>query len=76
MFELRFDERKCVACRTGNCLAKCQYMDIDRDTAKAEMVKIFNGEDSFVLHDCVTCYACEDVMPARNIVKWGTTPSI
>jgi len=66
MFELRFDERKCVACRTGNCLAKCQYMDIDRDTAKAEMVKIFNGEDSFVLHDCVTCYACEEYCEMGN----------
>lgn len=66
MFELRFDERKCAACQTGDCLTRCQYMDIDKDTAKAEMRKIINGEDSFVLHDCVTCYACEEYCKMGN----------
>lgn len=66
MFELRFDERKCSACQTGDCLTRCQYMDIDKDTAKAEMRKIINGEDSFVLHDCVTCYACEEYCKMGN----------
>jgi ferredoxin len=41
-------------------------MDIDRDTAKREILKIAHGEDSFVLHDCVTCYACEEYCPAHN----------
>jgi Fe-S oxidoreductase len=41
-------------------------MDIDRDTAKAEILKIAHGEDSFVLHDCVTCYACEEYCPVNN----------
>lgn len=66
MFELGFDERKCSACQTGDCLTRCQYMDIDKDTAKAEMRKIINGEDSFVLHDCVTCYACEEYCKMGN----------
>ena len=66
MYELRFDERKCMACKTCDCLTKCQYMDIDRDTAKTEMMKIINGEDSFVLHDCVTCYACEEYCKMGN----------
>ena len=66
MLELRFDEKKCLACRTCDCLTKCQYMDIDRDTAKIEMGKIINREDSFVLHDCVTCYACEEYCRMGN----------
>ena len=66
MFELKFDERKCSACQTCDCLTKCQYMDLDIDTAKTEMRKIINGEDSFVLHDCVTCYACEEYCKMGN----------
>ncbi len=66
MFELAFDENKCFACDTNDCLTKCQYMDIDGDTAKAEIEKIINMEDSFVLHDCVTCYACEEYCPNGN----------
>jgi len=41
-------------------------MDIDRDTAKREILKIAHSEDSYVLHDCVTCYACEEYCPAHN----------
>jgi len=41
-------------------------MDIDKDTAKTEIQKIINGEDSFVLHDCVTCYACEEYCERGN----------
>lgn len=66
MYKLKFDENKCLRCTTQNCLTKCQYMDIDRDTAKEEILKIAHGEDSFVLHDCVTCYACEEYCPANN----------
>jgi Fe-S oxidoreductase len=66
MYELKFDERQCLSCATQDCLTKCQYMDIDRDTAKKEILKIAHGEDSFVLHDCVTCYACEEYCPVNN----------
>ncbi len=66
MYELRFDERKCWACQTYDCLTKCQYMDIDRDTAKIEIRKIINGEDSFVLHQCATCYGCEEYCKMEN----------
>jgi len=41
-------------------------MDIDRDTAKVEMEKMINGEDSFVLHECATCYACEEYCKRGN----------
>jgi len=66
MYSLKFDEDVCKTCPTGDCLVKCQYLDVDKDTAIAEMVKIGQGEDSFVLHDCVTCYACEEYCRRGN----------
>lgn len=66
MYELKFDENECLSCTTQDCLTKCQYIKIDRDTAKEEILKIARGEDSFVLHDCVTCYACEEYCAVNN----------
>jgi len=66
MFELQFDAKKCLACKTCDCLTKCQYMEIDADTAREEIRKICNGQDSFVLHDCATCYACEEYCKMGN----------
>jgi Fe-S oxidoreductase len=66
MFELSFDKRKCLSCRACDCLTKCQYIDLDRDKARLEWQKIIKGEDSFVLEDCVTCYACEEYCPSGN----------
>lgn len=66
MSKLKFDENECLSCTTQDCLTKCQYMDMDRDTAKKEILKIAHGEDSFVLHNCVTCYACEEYCPVGN----------
>jgi Fe-S oxidoreductase len=66
MYALKFNESECLSCATQDCLTRCQYMDIDRDTAKTEILRIARGEDSFVLHDCVTCYACEEYCPVNN----------
>ncbi|MCJ8501838.1 (Fe-S)-binding protein [Desulfatitalea alkaliphila] len=66
MFNLRFDENKCLACETHDCLTRCQYMAMDIPTAKAEMEKLIQGRESRVLHDCVTCYACEEYCPLGN----------
>ena len=66
MYALKFDEQKCLRCPTQACLTKCQHMDIDKDSAREEILKIARGEDSFVLHDCVTCYACEEYCPMSN----------
>lgn len=55
-----------MTCQTQACLTKCQYLEIDRDSAQKEILKIAHGEDSFVLHDCVTCYACEEYCPMGN----------
>ena len=66
MFKLKFAKEMCVTCPTFDCLVKCQYMDIDKDLAKTEITRMISGEDSFVLHDCVTCYACEEYCTRGN----------
>jgi Fe-S oxidoreductase len=35
----------------------------DIEAARAEITKIINGEDSFVLKECVTCFACDEYCP-------------
>jgi Fe-S oxidoreductase len=66
MYSLQFDVKTCLACPTQDCLTKCQHMTIDRETAKREILKIAEGVDSFILHDCVTCYACEEYCSFGN----------
>jgi len=66
MYALKFDEDVCRTCPTGDCLVKCQYLNADKETAVSEMVKIAQGKDSFVLNDCVTCYACEEYCKRGN----------
>jgi ferredoxin len=66
MYRLKFDENLCKTCPTCDCLVKCQYMDLKVDEAKEEMIKIINGDDSFVLQDCITCYGCEEYCTRGN----------
>ena len=66
MSKLKFDDRMCEACPTYDCLVRCQYINIDIRTARTEMKKTINGEDSFVLNDCATCYACEEYCERGN----------
>jgi Fe-S oxidoreductase len=66
MFELKFDRTVCEDCTTVDCLVRCQYMDFDIEDAKREIMKLINGEDSVVLHECVTCYACEEYCKRGN----------
>jgi Fe-S oxidoreductase len=66
MTPLRFNPDLCFACGTCDCLVKCQHLDIGPEQAREEMAKIIRKEDSFVLHDCVTCYACEEYCPYGN----------
>ena len=49
MVRLKFDENLCINCQTSDCLVKCQFIDIDRETAHQEVMKIIKGEDSSVL---------------------------
>ena len=66
MYTLKFDINRCKTCPTGDCLVKCQYMDLEKTEATNEMIKIAEGVDSPVLHDCVTCYACEEYCRRGN----------
>jgi Fe-S oxidoreductase len=66
MIKLNFDKNKCLVCKTHACLTKCQYLDMDAEEAGAEMEKIIAGKDSRVLHECRTCYACEEYCPMGN----------
>lgn len=65
-FKLNFDQKLCETCPTYDCLVRCQYMNIDKDEAKIEVQKMIRGEDSFVLRQCVTCYACEEYCKRGN----------
>ena len=66
MQELRFDPEICARCTSCDCVMKCQYIEYDLETARQEHEKLVAGEDSSILHDCVTCYACEEYCPFGN----------
>ena len=66
MAELKFKEEVCNTCPTIDCLMKCQYIHLEKEAAREEMLKLVRGEDSSVLKDCVTCYACEEYCPRGN----------
>jgi hypothetical protein len=66
MYALQFDETKCLDCHDQDCLTKCQYIEIDHNRVREEMLKMARGEDSFVLRECVTCYGCEEYCPMGN----------
>lgn len=66
MYELNTDGKTCEDCQTCDCLIRCQYIDLDLETARQEKQRILNGEHSRVLQECVTCYACEEYCPHQN----------
>ena len=66
MYELQYDPEICAGCQTIDCLMNCQYMDLDLETARTEKQRILNNEDSDVIRNCVTCYACEEYCPNGN----------
>ncbi|MEW6669476.1 MAG: heterodisulfide reductase-related iron-sulfur binding cluster [Thermodesulfobacteriota bacterium] len=66
MTGLRFDPQVCMTCETRDCIRRCQYVRLDRERAGEEIGKILRGEDSILLTECVTCFACEEYCPRRN----------
>jgi len=66
MYEIKYDPEVCLQCETLDCLTRCQYMDVDLESAGKERRRILKGEDSRVLRDCLTCYACEEYCPSNN----------
>ncbi len=63
---LKYDPEICAKCETFDCLVRCQYMDLDLENARKERQRILAGEDSRVLAECATCYACEEYCPYGN----------
>jgi Fe-S oxidoreductase len=66
VYELKYDPEVCNKCETFDCLTRCQYMDLDLEAAKEERRRIIGKEDSPVLSECATCYACEEYCPHDN----------
>ncbi|MHA1491839.1 MAG: heterodisulfide reductase-related iron-sulfur binding cluster [Promethearchaeota archaeon] len=59
-----FDKNNCVKCEKVDCLTRCQWINFDDiDSARDEITKMINGEESFVLKECVTCFACDEYCP-------------
>ena len=56
-----FDLGKCVQC--GECLATCQWNDLDQESGAVAMAKMINGETTAALESCITCYACNEYCP-------------
>jgi Fe-S oxidoreductase len=67
VLKLKFSENACTKCPTTDCMMKCQYISFDsREDAHEEWMKVVHGEDSRILHQCVTCYACEEYCKRGN----------
>jgi len=67
MYRLNHDEGLCANCLAVACLMKCQYMKFgDNKEAHEEMLRLINGEDTRILQECQTCYACEEYCPYGN----------
>jgi len=66
MSALAYDPALCEACETLDCLVRCQYMDLDLASARAEKDRLLRGEKTRILTDCATCYACEEYCPYGN----------
>lgn len=59
-----FDKSKCADCDSIACMMRCQWIEFkDKNDAKSEMTKMINGENSRVLSECVTCFACDEYCP-------------
>lgn len=66
MGKLKYDPEICAKCESFDCLTRCQYLDLDLENARKERELILAGEDSRVLTECATCYACEEYCPYGN----------
>lgn len=59
-----FDSSHCEECANVDCLTRCQWIDFSSvDEARMEQTKMIKGEDSRVLSECMTCFACDEYCP-------------
>jgi Fe-S oxidoreductase len=57
-----FAYEDCDLC--GDCLVRCQYMDLSRAEAIEEMKRLIAGEPTRKVHrKCISCYACNAFCP-------------
>ncbi|TXT59845.1 MAG: hypothetical protein BAJALOKI2v1_160017 [Promethearchaeota archaeon] len=57
-----FDDSNCKDCQNIDCLTRCQWIDFENvEEAREEMFKMIKGENSRVLRECVTCFACDEM---------------
>lgn len=62
-----FDKTNCVNCENIDCLTRCQWIEFSNtEDARTEISKMINGEDSRVLSECVTCFACDEYCPYNS----------
>ncbi len=59
-----FDNSHCEECKNIDCLTRCQWIEFKNvDEARAEKNKLIKKDDSRVLSECVTCFACDEYCP-------------
>ncbi|MFW9771242.1 MAG: heterodisulfide reductase-related iron-sulfur binding cluster [Candidatus Thorarchaeota archaeon] len=59
-----FDKSNCENCEKIDCLTRCQWIEFANvEEAREEKNKLINGENSRVLSECVTCFACDEYCP-------------
>ncbi len=56
-----FKEKFCDCC--GDCLTECYWIDVEQDRAVEWMKAMINGDQTPVLRQCITCYACNEICP-------------
>jgi Fe-S oxidoreductase len=62
-----FDKSNCEDCEKIDCLTRCQWIQFESvEEARIEMIKMINGENSRVLTECVTCFACDEYCPYNS----------
>jgi Fe-S oxidoreductase len=62
-----FDKSKCSECESIDCLMRCQWIDFNGvEEARGEMEKLIEGQESRVLSECVTCFACDEYCPYNS----------
>ncbi|MHA1273472.1 MAG: heterodisulfide reductase-related iron-sulfur binding cluster [Promethearchaeota archaeon] len=64
MINIEFNSSYCSDCEGVDCLMRCMWINFDSiEEARAEQMKMINGENSRVLSECVTCFACNEYCP-------------
>jgi Fe-S oxidoreductase len=58
-----FKAELCDLC--GDCLVKCQWMKVEKPQAVEWMKSMMAGQQTPVLHQCITCYACNETCPRK-----------